>query len=164
MVEMIACTLPDWVKFVKTFEAITGESPTRELDKRNIPVGDPGSYAMALERINNRLQAIGNLSNGYRSLDFVDFTFLVHFNDRDDLSSFCNLLDITHMQFMDGSKGYVLFKGSVRQLRDLILVGNEIELYRPIFNRMYDLLSACGFRSLFGMKKSMRDGTFMLVG
>lgn len=164
MVELIACTLPDWVKFVKTFEAITGESPTRELDKRNIPVGDPGSYAMALERISNRVDAIGNLSRGYRSLDFIDITFLVHFNDGDDLGAFCNLLDITHLQFMDGTKGYVLFKGSVRHIRDLINVGNEICQYRPIFNRMYELLCVLGFKSLFGMKKSMQDGTYMLIG
>jgi hypothetical protein len=162
-VVVISHTSPDWARFVMCFKGINGESPTRELDKKNIPVGDPGTFAMALEGISGRPEAIGDLQRGYRSLDFVDFTFLVSFDDADYLQKFCNFLDISHVQYLGKhGTGFVLLKGTVKQLRNLIIAGSDFVEYRTIFNRMYDHLCTFGFKTAFGMKKVQSDGSFLL--
>lgn len=163
LVSVIAYTQPEWSRLISLFKEINGESPTRELDKKGIQVGDPGSYAMTLERINNRTEAVGNLQKGYRSLDFVDFTFLIGMDDSDYLQKLCNIIDATHLQYTGKhGTGYVVLKGSVKQLRELIVVGSQIEEYRPLFNRMYDCLCTYGFKTAFGMKQVQNDGTFLL--
>ncbi len=88
-VELIACTLVDWPTFVDTCVKMYGSSPTRELDKRNITVGTPATYVMALESLNNRTI---NLKEAGISLDFVHVTFAVHFEDIDAALKFNNLL------------------------------------------------------------------------
>ncbi len=161
-VHLISFTMPDWAQFVKICQEIYGVSPTRDLDSKHITVGDPGSFAMAIEVLNNRPEAVGDLSKGYRGIDFIHFSFLVHTNDSEALEGFCNLLDITHLQF-SGRDGKVLLCGSVRQLKDAISCGCEIEQYRGIFNRMHDILVNFGFKSLFGMKQCKEDGSFTLL-
>ncbi len=151
-VTIVACTLPDWHALVRKCTDIYKSSPTRELDKKSIPVGDTSSYAMVLEVINNRAEAVGNLSKAYRSLDFIHVTFLIYFEDGDQVQSFCNLLNVVHIQYAD-REGNVLLCGSLRQLRDLIegvrlVVQDRIDL-RTVFEGIESRLGQLGFKEIF---------------
>lgn len=162
-VEVIACTMVDWNKFISVSKKIFNESPTRELDAKKITVGDPGSFAMAIEVINNRREAVGDLSKAYRSLDFIQFVFMVYLSDGEELEGFANLLELTHLQYANRSSGSMIIGGTVRQIKEAIVFGCELSQYRQLFNRMHSLLCQHGFSTLFGMKKGLPDGSFTLT-
>lgn len=160
--ELISCTMTDWKRYIGAIQKVTGLSPTRELDKQKIPVGNPASYAMSLEVINSRTC---NLSKAFRSLDFVHVTFLVYFEDSDQIQTFSNLLNITHITHTD-KEGNIIFVGSVKQLRDIIEVGlteciDNNDIYN-VLDTMYAHLCGLGFKDVFGPKKAREDGRYQL--
>lgn len=158
-VSLIAGTSPDWVTLTQKCTEMFGKSPTRELDQQGIPVGNPGSFAFVLENINNNSKAIGNMQLAHRSLDFVHLVFAAHFSDMDEADSFRQLLNVQH--FGLGQK--IIFAGTLREIRDLILKGNTDEQNVRVCNVLYELLCGIGFKTLFGMKKGNLDGSFKLL-
>lgn len=159
-ITVIAATTPNWLVLTKG-----NVSPTRELDRKAIPVGDLGSYAMTFEVINNNPSSVGDLSRANRSLDFIHITLLMKFNDIDLAESFCNLANITHISYTDRqSKVYAV--GSVRQWANLLFAflcnDDRFEQFRVTLDKIYIILCDLGFKTLFGNKNTLEDGTFYL--
>lgn len=157
-VSLIACTMPDLQELYRACLSAFKVSPFTELDKRGASVQTPGTYAMVLEHINNNSDAINNLQLGNYSLEFVHVTFLIKFDDMDCASNFANTLGFgcNHI-----NNNILLLCGTIRQFRDIIESNNE--LYISVLNQMHDKLCVLGFKSLFGMKKGNKDGSFKLI-
>lgn len=160
-IEVIAATTPNWPTLVRSSKV----SPTRELDKRGITVGDLGSYAMTFEVINHNPSCVGDLSRAYRSLDFIHLTLKMKFDDIDLAEAFCNLANITHISYTDRNS-IIYLVGSIRQFHDLLqaflVEDDRFEQFRLTLDKIYLILCELGFKTLFGIKNTLPDGTFTL--
>lgn len=156
-VNILACTIPDWPLLVKTCESMFGSSPTRELDRKGIKVGDPASYAMVVENINNNSNAVGNLRYANLSLDCIHLTVSIHFDDMDKAAYLFRLTRT--VKLLSGPK--VLMIGALREFKDLIELNDDVCL--GALNSLYQQLCILGFKTLFGNKKGNLDGSFKLI-
>lgn len=153
---VLATTFPDYSSIIHNCTQMFGVSPSRDLDKKNIPLNSPASFAMMLEVLNNNSSAVGDLENANISLDIVNIVFAVQFDDFDVCSHFCNLL--SGIQTRYNTK--VIFNLSLRQIRDLIN-SNDISCL-SLLNSMYSIMCRMGYKSLFGVKKGQSNGLFTL--
>lgn len=156
-VDLIACTCPDWPTLVSSCVRMFGSSPTRELDKRNINVGSPATYAMTLENVNNNSEAIGNLKLANVSLEFIHLTFAVHFEDIDTATHFGNLITCPTLCY----KSKVMFCANLRQIRDLLVIDDT--QCKDVVNQLHGIISKLGFKSLFGAQVFNKNGSFKFL-
>ncbi len=77
-ITLVAGTAVDWARFVSAINTALGRSPTRELDKCCIKVGNPSTYIASLgEFVRPGTNPITVLKDADRLLGHVDLTFLV---------------------------------------------------------------------------------------
>lgn len=155
-VKFLACTIPDWPLLIKTCKETFGESPTRELDKRNLEIGSPATYAMVIETINDNSQAAKDLTLSNLSLNFIHLTVSIDFDRQDVARRFNTLISCPSIWH----ENKVIFCASLRQLRDLVNLNDKDCL--KVLNSIYQGLCGLGFKTLFGAKKGCNEDTFQL--
>lgn len=161
-VALVAQTSPDWTRFVAISKELFHQSPTRDLDKAGVVVGDAGSFAMAIEVMNSNREAVNNLNKAFRSLDFINLVFIVNFEDGDMCDVFCNMLNIAHLLYTTRGSGTVLLNGTLKQIKDIIVCLSNNDELRPVTNQMYEELCKHGLRTLCTKDKVKEDNTFTL--
>lgn len=159
---LIAATVPNWSELIHGATQIFGDTPTRELDNKSIDLHQGKSYGLAIEIMNNRRECVKDVKKMHRSLDFVRITFLIQFEDADQFKHFANIANICSLVW---DKEVGIFDGTIRQLREVIFFGcakEESKEIRQTCNKMYQYINSAGYGDLFGQKKVLTDGTFIL--
>lgn len=161
-VALIGITQVDWAKFIAISKTVFHQSPTRELDKANIPVGDAGSFAMTIEVVNCNREAVGNLSKAFRSLDFINLVFIVNFEDGDQCDAFCNMLNVAHLLYTVRASGTVILNGTLKQIKDILVCLSTYDEYKMVTALMYEEMCKQGLKTVLTKDKIGADGTFTL--
>lgn len=157
---IISATQVNWETFIDCCLSAFGTSPTQELDLHKVMLDNQTSYVKALEVLNKRPEAIEDLKKASRSLDFVHLTFFISFDDADLFDQFCNLAGLCQVTYQDKIG---LFCGSLKQIKELIVVGCDRKMAREIrltCNKMFVHLDLAGYRSMFKPKVVLPDDTF----
>jgi hypothetical protein len=165
-VELIGCTAIAWDKFTSSCVKEFGRSPTRELDKKNIRVGDVLSWAYSLEILLGNTNVINSPSKLNRSLDFINLVFQISFDDGDVGVSFINLADFDILHFPLRSKCTQIICGTLRDFKNLVntTTKEQPEEIRRVNNDIYKFIEQLGFVGLCGFKEHLIDKTFILKG
>jgi len=160
IVQPLAQTYVDWNGFIQTCKEVLGDSPTRELDKKGIKVGDLNSYYLTLK---------GMETTKYQQVikGQISFSFLCVVD---------NYLIETIYKIL---KEPYIFEVEVNKKETLIIISTTLDKwqgiicsqyvkvdndYRQFINKIYLWFEKLNLSFIYeGYKKSpLNDGTFIL--
>jgi hypothetical protein len=166
---LIAGTAVDWNRFVSNANCALGRSPTKELDRCELPAGTPSSYVAALaEFARPGSNPVTSLRDSDKVLDHLHYSFLAAV-DRDTALAVLKQSSGLAVLAAEPTKGRenLILTGSLRDWRTAVVEGcapSACPDARVFYNAVWQLFDRMGFREAFGRchRRDLKDTTFAL--
>ena len=156
----LALTSVNWSDFIKICQTAIDDSPTRGLDKINMPIDSPASYLACMDMQNDPDTCLSNPNNVFNH-------FSVSFLTVGD-EWLINLLSNTSLKLLtrETKRSYlIIVTGTMMQWYDEMLIDHlDIEM-RQFLNACFNRFNEMGFKRIWGNCKKInyQDGTFRMV-
>lgn len=168
-ITLIAGTAVDWQRFVSEINCALSRSPTRELDKCEIPVGGPASYIAALAEFHKPgSNPVTAIKDSDKALAHLSFTFLVSVDQAVAMAILKQSVGLTVLA-AEPSKGRenLILTGSLRDWRTATVEGcspSGSQEARIFYNALWNVFDKMGFREAFAryIRRELKDTTFAL--